>query len=766
MLRSVQESFYTRELLPNFSDSFQARHDLAFSPPSRSDTFLNPSNVGRENILLEGVDEKLVEDARLIADALIVELKATTSLYKKLRGKQAKTILKEIEKKSEGRASDKYLDRLMWCYLNKSGEGNGLRLGKNQTNYDRLRNSLNLTLKQNDLNHYVNNEEFLAIATYFCVNYKENKKGFLKKFPDGFVNLDSEAGKERLKSLIRFLIVNKLEITTASGLENIRSLKISTSKYLSPSILKDTSSRDAIELAYFGCTKGADPIIRPWLIYDVNKWVGSKGESLIRHACAWMLEEGVKVYDRQTDTFDIGKIESINWTTSFYEQGLAKMLEFSKIADTPYKAIELGAKELSGKQIFGFNEDQVLPWKIRMIGKWSVKGKKEVLIDIATKYLVENILRKESPQMFSNNGKGGLLPRAVVNYSGWLDLYNGITSDCLRSANLSPLEALKRVYPKIFGVDGENVKPWEMSSKITRRGREGYKIFRQQLAYNLGSAGFGRLDFEGENLIWKIDSNDVRSWYENNSKDKPSLSEIMSSKEYGMTSAFRNFSQGVFQGFTILLSIKSTSKLPFKKPACSHHVSKNLNYIFNVIYPDGFELTIGKRAPVNLTYEQLNKAQEYLLKSFPNFYLSDLYIDIENRDELKSEMAKERDLFLKAHNTILNSIAIADTQVNELLVLATFKDGKRYAFNDLDLEDLVKALKNSVLPLVSCQSNEYLDFCEKFLSFMNQIPAKNLRSIIKGWTGEEEQEELGKSALATFNDLIQIAINYSYHAII
>lgn len=728
---------------------------------------LNPSDVGREKIMLAGVSLKVVGSASFIAEKLQTEWSKTTKLYKKLQGKHSNTLLKEIDDLTEKNGNKELIDRLLWCILEKSGKGEGVRLANRQTTYDKLKISLNKFLERYSLNEFIGDEQFLAVATYFCVSNKENKKGFLLKFPDGFVDLKSESGVNRFESLVRFLIVNKLELDSVKSLENIRDLKKSLSNYVSPSVFRKLSPRAIIELAYNDFTNGADPIVRPWLIYDVNKWKGTNGATLARHACSWILEIRAKVYDRESNTFDTDKIETINWRELFHKEGLAKMLEYSEVANTTYKAIELGAKELSGNEIFGFAENQVLPWKIKRTGMWSVKGKKECLIDSVTKYVVNQVLRKKKPEMFSKNGKGALLPRAVVAFGGWSKIYNEVACDCLRGAKLHPLEAIQRVYPEIFGINGDFIKPWEISNKGIRQGRKGYKIFRQQTAYALGKAGFGSFDYEGDNLVWKLHRQDLSNWYSKKSKDKPTLSYVMTSTEFGMSSAFRNVStKGVFHAFSILLSLRKTSNLPFKSPTSSQHVRKNLEYVFSEIYPEGVKINVGKKAPFRFTKDRLDKINDFLLKPFPNVYYSRLEVLPVLRNDLIRTINREKHIYKNVHEVIIESSFTDEQQFDRMYCLAFYKENSGYLFNDNDLKELINSIKTSVMPLISCESDELLKFCEKFLNIMEKIPTKNLRAIIQDYLKSDKEQKSGVCSIDLLNELLEIAISFYYKTLV
>ncbi len=361
-----------------------------------------------------------------------------------------------------------------------------------------FRVSFNAIINQADIYiPAIDYEDVLTLAALYCTKSKINPNGPLRGIPTHFFHPEnnSEEETQRIKSREQLLAKHCLiDIHGKKIARDMETFKGWHEAFIDTGltyILKSYSPSEIIELISPGCYKGVDPSVREWLLQTSSKWQGKIGKETAKKACAWVLEVGEKVYDRETDTFDIDAIKKKSWSIVFKNYSLKKMLELCPYTPNIYEAVMLGAEGLGKRKIL---EQKIKKSDIKTNEMWTtVEQNGEMLIDDITKRLVFEHLPSKGIIVFDKNNR--LIRSRVLEFTAWGTEYNAIKTDCLRNSGLNAPQALARVFPDAFGWEGGQIKFWEILHGNIWQGPNKELDFAKAFGYSLHNSGLeGRFD--------------------------------------------------------------------------------------------------------------------------------------------------------------------------------------------------------------------------------------------------------------------------------
>ncbi len=518
----------------------------AFAPTLKpsSIVLLDPDKA-REQIRLPGVPEDLVRCALKVSVSLMQEWNEV-KLAKEILPPLQVAAIRQIVAVTEGATPEipswqpkertAHLARLA-CKLNSAGvTANALtrilaerEQGSLLVPVENVRTSLKVfsaevlaSLQKNNLESFVTRglfEEALALAAFFCTKSAKNPQGCFKSYPNGlFSTGEREILARRMGVILRAVLVNSGMVQNAREVEQLEQITSLLDDAGLSGISRGLNPVEVVETAVPGCTRGPNPLVRPWLLEYPHKW---DDLDLVKRACAWMLEFESRrgeppVVDRKGEVvhFDTCQIAQIYWGERAHQAGLRPMIGKSPHVRNTLDAIALGAAALGNPNLIGFGPNQVPFTKIKFNGKWSGKSGLQNL-DLVTVEVVRQ-LRISHPGLFFNNGSGRLRGSAVSAFGNWHDKFNAVAPECLRSTGLSALEALGRVHPYLPGWKRWQVKNWQMTTTKMWAGRKGRKLLRQALGYSFWATGLGSMRTIEGRLHLTFSTNEWRAWYKQN----------------------------------------------------------------------------------------------------------------------------------------------------------------------------------------------------------------------------------------------------------
>lgn len=466
------------------------------------------TNNPRSQIKLNGLDKEFVRQARLvveevkkewaIANDLKKQYKAINNSYKEelkksfkykidnsdqeLTGKKKKFArYSSTEEKTALRklASDKKKECEAHPLCNLYGKGKTVSLDPLK---EVLRDKLRYLISEGRVDHNLEEDKaFETLTVYLCVKTKYNSRnGFIKELPHGFLNPEDESITEQLSTIGKYFIVNMTKNDTADKAEDFRDWAKSLSNAGLQKMGKLISPTELLKLCYPGYMDAPNPPIREGKISSPDKWTGDQNDSIkiklmAKRTCqSVLIEEGVVNSD---GSIDVEKFLEKDWGKIFYDPkyGLRGAIGICPFLPSTLSCIEIAAPGLIKRD----DKEGVIPyWKFKYPNKFSGStGAK--LIDEITKYIVEEKLKLV-------DDKGAVSAERIRQVSDWAKQFDDECSGCLhRSGAGNAYEALKRVYPKLFGWNNNQVQPGEIRYSKMWHGYQGETLFRLRFAKSI-----------------------------------------------------------------------------------------------------------------------------------------------------------------------------------------------------------------------------------------------------------------------------------------
>ena len=361
------------------------------------------------------------------------------------------------------------------------------------------------------INPLYNPTEEILTALY-CIKTTENPNGFLSGMPIGILNqyeVGLEAFEEKVRMLSRHVLVDLKGIKTAKDVEELRGWsKIFQEPGLSV-IIRELSLLEMLQITFPRIFHEFDPPVRMWLLpIDKNNVPGSR--ELKAFQSAWTLAIGTKVFDLNTNKFDIEAVKEKNWWAEFNNR-----VEFDYEKDSDVHSLtdlfKLGANALGIEDPIGIEEGKIPPWYITRKGMWEeVSANGRMLIDDVTEYLLTRHLPVKYPQCFDAEKNFKL---ECFDNVKWTDEYGSIASACLIDSKLKSHEALKRIRPEFFGIDAGKKTVGSISFRNKWNSSEGKSRLKTELARKLQESGL-KCEFisDSGNSFVRFTGKDFRNW--------------------------------------------------------------------------------------------------------------------------------------------------------------------------------------------------------------------------------------------------------------
>lgn len=378
-----------------------------------------------------------------------------------------------------------------------------------------------LGLKSDDIT-----AELIAVTAYYSVPSKNvpkgSVKGLWKALQDNYFNEEIEflgvkvSGSEIKKAQIKLLLCHLLPkpCKTAHDLECLDDLSAQMRELGILQMLPGVSPCDLVPEAFpelITSPSKTNPAVRKWKLNGVDKWTrGHPSAILVGEATAWIMMYGAKVLDPETMALDVKRFANTEWLAQFKEQGISGMFnsQHSTVAD--FHSAFLLAEKVLGRKIIGQAEGQIPLWDIKLMHKWQSLYDGELLIDKVARFLVFNA-KKESPEMNSEDGRYGINEQAFCKY-GWAVKFDKLVPCALKACKLSPVEALARVAPDIFGWEKGQILDLHMNISGKFQGEMAKPNLSMRLAHALYREGLGSVIKIKGGVRFTVASADLELW--------------------------------------------------------------------------------------------------------------------------------------------------------------------------------------------------------------------------------------------------------------
>lgn len=336
-------------------------------------------------------------------------------------------------------------------------------------------------------------------ADQYLVPQDKKEEGFLEAFPNGIFD---RYFLERVKTLTKHYLVDLRGIDNAEAIESIDKATLIEGGL---EIVDRTFQRpDLCKLLCSGYLEGENPPIRLWRMNYDKKWASEDGVLLIGRGLRNVLKYDLGAINPD-DTYNLEAFESISWKDVFStnKYGLNNALNYCPFLNNTLDAVRVACPGL-----IGIDAGQLPPWKVTFNGMWQyADSDSKRLIDDVTEYVVERKLKCVSDSNTVSADK-------IRGVKDWDKEYNKVASGCLSASNLKAHEALKRKYSHLFGLEKDQIKPWEIMYSGMWSGNEGQKLFRLAFAYVLYDSGLGNFDFSHQPPVFSFTANEFKSWYD------------------------------------------------------------------------------------------------------------------------------------------------------------------------------------------------------------------------------------------------------------
>lgn len=373
--------------------------------------------------------------------------------------------------------------------------------------------------------------EIVILTAYNCLETKldknlsrQNKKeeGFLEAFPDGILK---NAFLEKTKILAKHYLIDICNLDSPLSIEKLNKTIFEDSGLFF--IADSFKLPDLFRLMFPGYLDCENPCIRQWHIEYDEKWSSPESKELISRALRVILRYDLGVI-KEDWSYSIADMEEVPWGAIFNDKkyGLQNAIKYCSYIDNSLEAVELAFPSL-----VGINEGQLLPWQICFNGMWQIEhkdGKK--LIDKVTIYLIERKLK------CVDNGR--VSGKKIKQVPSLEKEYNLIVSGCLKQSQVKTKEALRRVYPEIFGLCEDQIRPWEMPGEGIWDGDKGKSLFRIAFTFCLFESSLGNLDLSQNPPVFTFTLEQYEKWDKNELRGKnQTLRDLIT--DYGLSGGLK-----------------------------------------------------------------------------------------------------------------------------------------------------------------------------------------------------------------------------------
>ena len=462
----------------------------------------NPSETPRSEIKLNGVRPKILRQARLIAKEIIVEWKKAHAIKAEYRRtRQAyntelgdsfryKIEAPEADGKVDGKRKTKVRyrsteaktairERLaelkaqsnLHPFCNLYGKNTTVSMDSfTQVFYEKTNGLIADGKVERDL---LDDAGFKSLVAFLCT--RKNKKNGFTALPFGFFDHADPELHKKIEMLGRYFVVNVSGVDTVEKAEQFKNWSGNFSKNGLQLLNKIISGDELLKYLFPGYP------IRSWHVYGTNKWQGEgineqEVKGILSQACkeAFLDQEGVVNEDL---TINLDRVAEVDWGKVFWDKQYGLR---GAIGQCQFFASALDGLELAVPGIIGNKPGQIPRAKFKYPNKWT-EGNALGLIDELTRYIVEDKLALFDEQCRVSTTK-------IKEVPDWGTQYNDECAGCLRRAGVgTAYEALKRVYPALFGWGEEQVEPGSIRFNGMWKGEEGIKLFKLRFAKSIHS---------------------------------------------------------------------------------------------------------------------------------------------------------------------------------------------------------------------------------------------------------------------------------------
>ncbi len=455
----------------------------------------NPLKTPKSKIKLEGINPKILKQAKLVSNAILDEWKTAIFLkkeyksvnqeykqalkssfkYKVKKPKNSKTKVRYKPTEEKTKLRDELADIKRKCTEHPFGNLYGENTTTSMEVFSGVfSKQVNQLAEQGTINtELISDKNFESLVAYLCLRNDKNRG--LTSLPHGFFDYSDEDIIERVTTIGRYFTVNELGLNTAEKVEKYTTWSQAVAKAGLQKLNKLISIPELLKLLFPGYLDGGLPPIREEVLPAPNKWQGDESDddriwtNAIR-ACKYaVIDQGIvnpETGEVNTEVLlekDLGKI--------FYEpkyclRGAIGVCYFLTGAMDALDLAIPGVSKIYPKHRFKY------------ANKWTDDTRLK-LIDEITKFIVEKKLKL-------TNESGNLSAEKILSITDWRAQYDDECTGCLyRSGAGNAYEALKRVYPESFGWGENQIKPGELRYGGMWDGEAGIRLFQLRFAKSI-----------------------------------------------------------------------------------------------------------------------------------------------------------------------------------------------------------------------------------------------------------------------------------------
>lgn len=599
-----------------------------------------------------------------------------------------------------------------------------------------------------------NDVELFTLSAFFCL---EQNGGFLSKLPDGLLSENESSLPERIRVLGRYFIVNHHKADTAKKAEQFELWRTKLPEagltrlydFFSPSDLLKICFPGYLETRMGKDFKYIPPVIREYLLPGC-KWEGNN--NLLTLACQDIFfSQGVV---GEHGIVDKKAILSKDWSQIYRdkENGINGAL-----GDSVYLHGALDALNKAAPGLFGIDEKlgQILPWKLEYIFIIDKTEEGEKKLDQITRFIVEKKLK-----LF--NEAGEVCTRKLREVRNWTEEYNKQKIMCLSSAGIKNTEeALKRVYPDLFGWEGDKIQPGEIKYPDKWKGKEGKKLFALRFAKSLHTVfehlkNMGVEGFENHGVIFtpkekpplylpKSDFNKLKNYYIENK-----ITWWDHYLWFNLTGGFFTVAGNLEKSFTLLFGKEN------RKTGC---LGDSEISVEDIRERSPFKASTATEllceVPIEYSYQDL------MIKGIKKEEYSKTYTGIQGTC-IESILAHEKKADALYTASFAATISIKDDEISILEKIITAKDfnNNNFILCDSDLRILLNTLKDDIVPNLRGNQeikNTLTEALEKILNA--HLPLNSPRDLLAYTTETERKFKCGNNSLGLLDEVIERIID-------
>ncbi len=462
----------------------------------------DPSETPRNEIRLKGIRPKILRQARLVSKEILQEWKRAHEIkaeYKRTRQayntelkdsfkyrvepteedeevgekRKVKVRYKSTEAKSaiRERLAELKEQSNKHPFCNLYGKNTTVSMDSfTQVFYEKTNGLITIGEIESD---FLDDVGFKSLVAFLCL--RKNKKSGFTALPFGFLDHTDPELHKKIEMLGRYFVVNVSGVDTVEKAEQFKNWSGSFSKNGLQLLNKIISGDELLKYLFPGYP------IRPWLVYGMNKWQGEgvdeqEVKGVLTQACkeAFLDQEGVVNEDL---IINPERVAEVDWGKVFWDKKYGLR---GAIGQCPFFASALDGLELAVPGVIGNKPEQIPRAKFKYPNKWT-DGNALGLIDELTRYIVEIKLN-----LFDEEGR--VSAAKIKEIPDWGTQYNDECAGCLRRSGVgTAYEALKRVYPALFGWGEDHIEPGSIRFNGMWKGEEGIKLFKLKFAKSIHS---------------------------------------------------------------------------------------------------------------------------------------------------------------------------------------------------------------------------------------------------------------------------------------